>query len=111
MLLLFITSPTLVDAKECLQLLNSWRSFLRIKSRSCDLLNLALLRLDGVFSCGAAGLGGEWAVEVGEKFEVMGGRRVGMCFFLIFIPIEINFSEFCTKAFASSLLPDGAWYQ
>ncbi|KAF7190406.1 Communesin biosynthesis cluster-specific transcription factor cnsN [Pseudocercospora fuligena] len=52
MLLLFITSPTLADAKECLQLLNAWRSLLRIKSRSCDLLNLALLRLDGVFVAG-----------------------------------------------------------
>ena len=52
MLLLFVTSPTTADAKECLTLLNSWRSLLRIKSRSCDLLNLALLRLDGVFVAG-----------------------------------------------------------
>ncbi|PPJ55954.1 hypothetical protein CBER1_03599 [Cercospora berteroae] len=52
MLLLFVTSPTLSDAKECLGLLNTWRSLLRIKSRSCDLLNLALLRLDGVFVAG-----------------------------------------------------------
>lgn len=49
MLLLFVSSPTLADAKECLALLNAWRSLLRVKSRSCDLLNLALLRLDGVF--------------------------------------------------------------
>lgn len=52
MLLLFVTSTTLHDAKESLSLLTSWRSLLRVKSRSCDLLNLALLRLDGVFVAG-----------------------------------------------------------
>lgn len=52
MLLLYVTSPNISDAKECLTLLKSWRSLLRIKSRSCDLLNLALLRLDGVFVAG-----------------------------------------------------------
>lgn len=52
MLLLFVTSPSVSDAKECLTLLIAWRSLLRIKSRSCDLLNLALLRLDGVFVAG-----------------------------------------------------------
>ena len=52
MLLLFVTSPTPYDAEESLDLLMSWRSLLRIKSRSCDLLNLALLRLDGVFVAG-----------------------------------------------------------
>ncbi|RMY90368.1 hypothetical protein D0861_03734 [Hortaea werneckii] len=52
MLLLFVTSTTLHDAKESLCLLTSWRSLLRVKSRSCDLLNLALLRLDGVFVAG-----------------------------------------------------------
>ncbi|EMC98539.1 hypothetical protein BAUCODRAFT_66783 [Baudoinia panamericana UAMH 10762] len=52
MLLLFVTSPNLPDAKECLALLSGWRSLLRIKSRSCDLLNLALLRLDGVYVAG-----------------------------------------------------------
>lgn len=51
-LLLFVTSPNIQDAQECLQLLLAWRSLLRIKSRSCDLLNLALLRLDGVFVAG-----------------------------------------------------------
>lgn len=56
MLLLFVTSPAVSDAKECLALLNAWRSLLRIKSRSCDLLNLALLRLDGVFVKGMDGL-------------------------------------------------------
>lgn len=56
MLLLFVTSPSVSDAKECLALLNAWRSLLRIKSRSCDLLNLALLRLDGVFVKGMDGL-------------------------------------------------------
>ncbi|KEQ72559.1 fungal-specific transcription factor domain-containing protein [Aureobasidium namibiae CBS 147.97] len=52
MLLLFVTSPNSTDAKECLDLLNSWRSLLRIKSRSGDLLNLALLRLDALFVSG-----------------------------------------------------------
>lgn len=51
-LLLFVTSPTLADAKESLTLLYAWSSLLRVKSRSCDLLNLALLRLDGVFVAG-----------------------------------------------------------
>jgi hypothetical protein len=52
MLLLFVTSSTPADAKECLDLLNSWRSLLRIKSCSGDLLNLALLRLDALFVAG-----------------------------------------------------------
>ncbi|KAH9826589.1 Fungal specific transcription factor domain [Teratosphaeria destructans] len=52
MILLFVTAPSATDARECLQLLTSWRSLLRIKSRSCDLLNLALLRLDGIFVAG-----------------------------------------------------------
>lgn len=52
LLLLFVTSRTSQEAQECLALLKSWRSLLRIKSRSCDLLNLALLRLDGVFVAG-----------------------------------------------------------
>ncbi|KAI5271219.1 hypothetical protein E4T47_05419 [Aureobasidium subglaciale] len=52
MILLFVTSPSATDAKECLSLLNSWRSLLRIKSRSCDLLNLALLRLDALYVAG-----------------------------------------------------------
>lgn len=52
MLLLFASSPNPADAKECLHLLNSWRGLLRIKSRSCDLLNLALLRLDATFVAG-----------------------------------------------------------
>ena len=51
-LLLFVSAPSLKDAEECLMLLNAWRALLRIKSRSCDLLNLALLRLDGVFVAG-----------------------------------------------------------
>ena len=51
-LLLFVTAPNTADAKESLQLLVAWRSLLRIKSRSCDLLNLALLRLEGVFVAG-----------------------------------------------------------
>ncbi|GAB7353496.1 hypothetical protein MBLNU459_g3945t1 [Dothideomycetes sp. NU459] len=52
MLLLFTTSPSVGDAKECLQILASWRALLRIKSRSCDMLNLALLRLDGHYVAG-----------------------------------------------------------
>ncbi|KAK5114657.1 hypothetical protein LTR62_002230 [Meristemomyces frigidus] len=51
-LLLFVTAPTLPDAQECLCLLKAWRSLLRVKSRSCDLLNMALLRVDGVFVAG-----------------------------------------------------------
>jgi hypothetical protein len=51
-LLLFVTSSTPIDGKECLDLLNSWRSLLRIKSCSGDLLNLALLRLDALFVAG-----------------------------------------------------------
>ena len=50
--LLFVTAPDARDAEECLELLEAWRSLLRIKSRSCDLLNLALLRLDAVFVAG-----------------------------------------------------------
>jgi hypothetical protein len=56
MLLLFVTAPTVADARECLGLLNAWRAGLRVKSRSCDLLNLALLRLDGVFVAGMEGV-------------------------------------------------------
>lgn len=52
MLLLFVSSPTLPDAKECLSLLDAWRGLLRIKSRSSDLLNLALLRLDAIYVAG-----------------------------------------------------------
>ncbi|WPH00860.1 Hypothetical protein R9X50_00369100 [Acrodontium crateriforme] len=52
MLLLFATSPSLSDATRCLMILNAWRSLLRLKSRSCDLLNLALLCLDGVYVAG-----------------------------------------------------------
>ncbi|KAH0429136.1 fungal specific transcription factor domain protein [Colletotrichum camelliae] len=52
--LLFALSPTLPDAEDALTLLTQWRSLLRIKSRSCDLLNLSLLRLDATF---VAGLG------------------------------------------------------
>lgn len=56
MLHLFVSSPHLADAKECLGLFEAWRSLLRLKSRSCDLLNLALLRLDGVFVAGLESL-------------------------------------------------------
>ncbi|KAH7020741.1 fungal-specific transcription factor domain-containing protein [Microdochium trichocladiopsis] len=52
--LLFALSPSLADADESLTLLTQWRGLLRIKSRSCDLLNLSLLRLDAMF---VAGLG------------------------------------------------------
>lgn len=52
MLLLFASSPNISDAKECLHLLESWRALLRIKSRSCDLLNLALLRVDATCVAG-----------------------------------------------------------
>lgn len=46
---LFVSAPEERDARECLGVLEGWRSGLRLKSRSCDLLNLALLRLDAVF--------------------------------------------------------------
>ncbi|KXH35366.1 fungal specific transcription factor [Colletotrichum simmondsii] len=52
--LLFALSPTLSEAEDALALLIQWRGLLRIKSRSCDLLNLSLLRLDAIF---VAGLG------------------------------------------------------
>ncbi|KAF6812067.1 fungal specific transcription factor domain protein [Colletotrichum sojae] len=52
--LLFALSPSAADAEDSLTLLTQWRSLLRIKSRSCDLLNLSLLRLDAMF---VAGLG------------------------------------------------------
>lgn len=55
MLLLFFTSPTTEDARLCLDLLEGWRGLLRIKSRSCDLLALALLRLEGGFGMAREG--------------------------------------------------------
>lgn len=50
--LLFASSPTEADAQEVLALLKRWRSILKIKSRSCDLLNLSLLRLDAMYVAG-----------------------------------------------------------
>jgi hypothetical protein len=55
-----------------LELLEGWRAALRLKSRSCDLLNLALLRLDGVFVRGLGEL-----VELGEGARVVWGERGG----------------------------------
>lgn len=55
MLLLFFTSPTIEDARLCLELIEGWRGLLRIKSRSCDLLGLALLRLEGGLGMGREG--------------------------------------------------------
>lgn len=55
MLLLFFTSPTTEDARLGLELLVGWRGLLRIKSRSCDLLGLALLRLEGGLGMGREG--------------------------------------------------------
>lgn len=52
MLALFVTSPSPEDAAESLALLNAWRALLRLKSRSCDMLNLALLRLDSAYVSG-----------------------------------------------------------
>jgi hypothetical protein len=53
MLHLFVSSPgPVAHAQECLALLEAWRALLRLKSRSCDMLNLALLRLDGTFVAG-----------------------------------------------------------
>ena len=73
MLLLYVTSPNIADARECLALLNAWRSLLRIKSRSCDLLNLALLRLDGVFVLGIDRL-----IELSPSAAQAWGQRQGM---------------------------------
>ncbi|KAH7034257.1 fungal-specific transcription factor domain-containing protein [Macrophomina phaseolina] len=52
MVLLFASSPTEADAQESLALLNNWRGLLKIKSRSCDLLNLSVLRLDAMYVAG-----------------------------------------------------------
>ncbi|OJD40659.1 fungal specific transcription factor domain protein [Diplodia corticola] len=52
MVLLFASSLTETDAQESLTLLNRWRNLLRIKSRSCNLLNLSLLRLDAMYVAG-----------------------------------------------------------
>ncbi|KAL1652335.1 hypothetical protein SLS58_000462 [Diplodia intermedia] len=52
MVLLFASSVTEADAQESLTLLDRWRSLLKIKSRSCNLLNLSLLRLDAMYVAG-----------------------------------------------------------
>jgi hypothetical protein len=69
---LFVSAEVVDDARECLGLLEGWRAALRLKSRSCDLLNLALLRLDGVFVRGLGEL-----VELGEGARVVWGERGG----------------------------------
>jgi hypothetical protein len=69
---LFVSAEAVDDARECLELLEGWRAALRLKSRSCDLLNLALLRLDGVFVRGLGEL-----VELGEGARVVWGERAG----------------------------------
>lgn len=56
MVLLFASSLTEPDARESLALLNRWRSLLRIKSRSCNMLNLSLLRLDAMYVAGLSQL-------------------------------------------------------
>jgi hypothetical protein len=70
---LFVSAENVEDARECLDLLENWRAALRVKSRSCDLLNLALLRLDGVFVRGLGEL-----VELGEGARVVWGERSGV---------------------------------
>ena len=67
---LFVSAEVVDDARECLELLESWRAALRLKSRSCDLLNLALLRLDGVFVRGLGEL-----VELGDGARVVWAER------------------------------------
>ena len=60
------------DARECLDLLEDWRAALRLKSRSCDLLNLALLRLDSVLVKGLGDI-----VELGEGARLVWMERGG----------------------------------
>ena len=69
---LFVSAEIVDDARECLELLEGWRAALRLKSRSCDLLNLALLRLDGVFVRGLGEL-----VELGEGARAVWAERGG----------------------------------
>lgn len=69
---LFVSAENVDNARECLDMLENWRAALRLKSRSCDLLNLALLRLDGVF---VRGLGE--VVELGEGARVVWAERGG----------------------------------
>ncbi|KAM0704586.1 hypothetical protein Q7P35_008820 [Cladosporium inversicolor] len=69
---LFVSAEVVDDARECLELLEGWRGALRLKSRSCDLLNLALLRLDGVFVRGLGEL-----VELGDGARVVWAERGG----------------------------------
>lgn len=70
---LFVSAENVDNARECLDMLENWRAALRLKSRSCDLLNLALLRLDGVFVRGLGEL-----VELGEGARVVWGERGGV---------------------------------
>jgi hypothetical protein len=65
---LFVSADDVENARDCLDLLEDWRAALRLKSRSCDLLNLALLRLDSVLVKGLGDI-----VELGE-----GARSVWM---------------------------------
>ena len=74
MMHLFVSSPHLADARECLALLDAWRSLLRLKSRSCDLLNLALLRIDGVYVRGMENLI-ELSPAAAEAWEEREGRE------------------------------------
>ncbi|KAL1583386.1 hypothetical protein WHR41_08038 [Cladosporium halotolerans] len=76
---LFVSAPTTLSspdkfqhARECLDLLENWRAALRVKSRSCDLLNLALLKLDGVFVRGLGEL-----VVLGEGARGVWAERGG----------------------------------
>lgn len=69
---MFVSAENVEDARECLDLLENWRAALRLKSRSCDLLNLALLRLDGVFVRGLGEL-----VELSEGARVVWSERSG----------------------------------
>ncbi|KAM0717914.1 hypothetical protein Q7P37_006246 [Cladosporium fusiforme] len=70
---LFVSANAVDNARDCLDLLEAWRAALRLKSRSCDLFNLALLRLDGVFVRGL----GELA-ELGEGARIVWAERGGV---------------------------------
>ena len=69
---LFVSAEVVDDARECLDLLENWRAALRLKSRSCDILNLALLRLENVFVRGLGEL-----VELGDGARVVWAERGG----------------------------------
>ena len=67
-----VSADDVENARDCLDLLEDWRAALRLKSRSCDLLNLALLRLDSVLVKGLGDI-----VELGEGARLVWMERGG----------------------------------